>query len=276
MSLTVPADLLEQARHGEVDDAEFLDCVRTSLPYAWSVIGDLITDLGAGDADFADNEVPPPDEAARGQLLRLMASDAMRARRRAALRCPAGIPELPPRRRLPSRGGRGARRLHVGPRAAAQPAPRPRQLLTRSNRCPAPGPARHRGPGRGRRFPPAGSVIDSVTRRAGRAPGEVDERFIVGRTALRRRQGGEAPRRADLPALQLVRRRCPPRRLHVPAVCTSRHSPAAGPSAAGSSRRFSCCSALASPSARRSGPRSRLPWRGRSPCGGLAKGSAGS
>ncbi len=33
---------------------------------------------------------------------------------------------------------------------------------------------------------------------------------------------------------------------------------------------------LASPSARRSGPRSRLPWRGRSPCGGLAKGSAGS
>ena len=79
MSLTVPADLLEQARHGEVDDAEFLDCVRTSLPYAWSVIGGLITELGAGDADFADNEVPPPDEAARGQLLRLMASDAMRA-----------------------------------------------------------------------------------------------------------------------------------------------------------------------------------------------------
>jgi hypothetical protein len=79
MSLTVPADLLEQARHGEVDDAEFLDCVRTSLPYAWSVIGGLITELGAGEADFADNEVPPPDEAARGQLLRLMASDAMRA-----------------------------------------------------------------------------------------------------------------------------------------------------------------------------------------------------
>jgi uncharacterized protein len=78
MSLTVPADLLEQARHGEVDDTEFLDCVRTSLPYAWNVIGGLITDLGAGDADFADNQVPPPDEAARGQLLRLMASDAMR------------------------------------------------------------------------------------------------------------------------------------------------------------------------------------------------------
>ncbi len=79
MSLTVPADLLEQARHGEVDDAEFLDCVRTSLPYAWDVIGGLIAELGGGEADFAYNQVAPPDEAARGQLLRLMASDSMRA-----------------------------------------------------------------------------------------------------------------------------------------------------------------------------------------------------
>jgi hypothetical protein len=79
MSLTVPAGLLEQARLGEVDDAEFLDCVRTSLPYAWEVVTGLIAGLGAGSADFADNQVPPPDEAARGQLLRLMASDAMRA-----------------------------------------------------------------------------------------------------------------------------------------------------------------------------------------------------
>ena len=78
MSLTVPADLQEQARHGEVDDAAFLDCVRTSLPYAWGVISGLIAELETGDAEFADNQVPPPDEAARGQLLRLMASDAMR------------------------------------------------------------------------------------------------------------------------------------------------------------------------------------------------------
>jgi hypothetical protein len=79
MSLAVPADLLEQAKRGEVDDVAFLDCVRTSLPYAWDMITGLITDLGAGGAEFADNLVPPPDEAARGQLLRLMASDAMRA-----------------------------------------------------------------------------------------------------------------------------------------------------------------------------------------------------
>jgi hypothetical protein len=79
MSLAVPADLLGQAQRGEVDDAAFLDCVRTSLPYAWDLVTGLITDLEAGGGEFADNQVPPPDEAARGQLLRLMASDAMRA-----------------------------------------------------------------------------------------------------------------------------------------------------------------------------------------------------
>ena len=78
MSLTVPADLLDQARDGEVGDREFLDCVAASLPYAWNLITALITDLEAGGGEFADNQVPPPDEAARGQLLRLMASDAMR------------------------------------------------------------------------------------------------------------------------------------------------------------------------------------------------------
>ena len=79
MSLAVPAELLEQARQGDVEEAAFLDCVRASLPYAWDVIAGLITQLEAGDGESADNQVPPPDEVARGQLLRLMASDAMRA-----------------------------------------------------------------------------------------------------------------------------------------------------------------------------------------------------
>ncbi len=79
MSLTVPPDLLEQAIRGEVDDDAFLDCVRTSLPYAWDVITGLVTELQAEGGESADNQVPPPDEQARGQLLRLMASDAMRA-----------------------------------------------------------------------------------------------------------------------------------------------------------------------------------------------------
>jgi hypothetical protein len=54
-----------QAGSGEVDDEEFVACVRTSLPYAWSVIAGLVRRLGSdgeGFADaegFADNEVPP-------------------------------------------------------------------------------------------------------------------------------------------------------------------------------------------------------------------------
>src|ERR1700760_343766 len=79
MSLTVPPDLLEQASLGEVDDTRFLDCIRTSLPYAWDLVTSLVIELEASGGDFADNQVAPPDEAARGQLLRMMASDAMRA-----------------------------------------------------------------------------------------------------------------------------------------------------------------------------------------------------
>jgi hypothetical protein len=78
MSLTVPTDLLAGAMQGEVDDADFLECVRASLPYAWGVVNGLLEELAASDGEFADNQVPPPDEQARGQLLRLMASDAMR------------------------------------------------------------------------------------------------------------------------------------------------------------------------------------------------------
>jgi hypothetical protein len=79
MSLTVPADLLDQARLGDVDDAAFIACIQASLPYAWQLVSDLAGELHATGAARADNRVPPPDEAARGQLLRMMASDAMRA-----------------------------------------------------------------------------------------------------------------------------------------------------------------------------------------------------
>jgi hypothetical protein len=79
MSLTVSPQLLDQAQRGDIDDAAFVECVRTSLPYAWQVVSGLADRLSRAGGDFADNEVPPPDEEARGQLLRMMASDAMRA-----------------------------------------------------------------------------------------------------------------------------------------------------------------------------------------------------
>ncbi|GAB2447587.1 SCO5389 family protein [Streptosporangium sandarakinum] len=78
MSLTVSKDLLDQARAGEVDDEAFVACVRDSLPYAWAVITELVERRERTGAEFADNTVPPPDEQARGQLLRCLASDSMR------------------------------------------------------------------------------------------------------------------------------------------------------------------------------------------------------
>jgi hypothetical protein len=78
MSLDVPTELLARAEHGDVRDAEFVACVRDSLPYAWQVISEVVADLHDGAAPFADNATPPPSEAERGQLLRALASDAIR------------------------------------------------------------------------------------------------------------------------------------------------------------------------------------------------------
>jgi hypothetical protein len=78
MSLDVPTALLEKAESGEVSDTEFVDCVRRSLPYAWSVVNQVVGDLDIEGGEFADHAVPPPSEAERGQLLRALASDAIR------------------------------------------------------------------------------------------------------------------------------------------------------------------------------------------------------
>ncbi|MCQ4042013.1 SCO5389 family protein [Streptantibioticus rubrisoli] len=78
MSLDVSPELLAQAERGEVDEAAFVDTVRTSLPYAYRMISDLAGELERGSAPFADNTTPPPSEAERGQLLRALASDAIR------------------------------------------------------------------------------------------------------------------------------------------------------------------------------------------------------
>ncbi|MGS2618737.1 SCO5389 family protein [Micromonospora sp. LZ34] len=78
MSLTVPPALLNAAERGPVDDAEFIACVRDSLPYAFQTVRRVVAELAATGADHADDAVPPPTEADRGQLLRALASDAIR------------------------------------------------------------------------------------------------------------------------------------------------------------------------------------------------------
>lgn len=82
MSLTVPPELLDQAERGDVAEDDFVRCIRDSLPYAYEMVAGLAGRVRNGDVDegltFADNRVEPPDEQARGQLLRAMASDAIR------------------------------------------------------------------------------------------------------------------------------------------------------------------------------------------------------
>ncbi|MEH1101927.1 SCO5389 family protein [Micromonospora sp. CPCC 205561] len=78
MSLTVPSALLEAAERGPVDDADFIACVRESLPYAWQTVSRVAAEVNASTDDFADNAIPPATEAERGQLLRALASDAIR------------------------------------------------------------------------------------------------------------------------------------------------------------------------------------------------------
>ena len=78
MSLDVSPDLLRRAEEGAVPETDFVDAVRTSLPYAYDLIAGLADDLDGTDAEFTDNQVPPPSEAERGQLLRALASDAIR------------------------------------------------------------------------------------------------------------------------------------------------------------------------------------------------------
>lgn len=78
MSLDVSAELLAAAEVGEVTDEQFAECIRSSLPYAWQLVSRLSTRLHVEGGPFADNTTPPASEDERGQLLRALASDAVR------------------------------------------------------------------------------------------------------------------------------------------------------------------------------------------------------
>lgn len=78
MSLSVSPDLLDRAEAGDVADDAFVACVRESLPYAWATVAVVAGRLRAAGGPMADDAVPPPGEAERGQLLRALASDAIR------------------------------------------------------------------------------------------------------------------------------------------------------------------------------------------------------
>jgi hypothetical protein len=78
MSLDVSPQLLAEAEKGAVREEDFVETVRTSLPYAYDLVARLAAELRGGTAEFADNQTPPPSERERGQLLRALSSDAIR------------------------------------------------------------------------------------------------------------------------------------------------------------------------------------------------------
>ena len=79
MSLDVSPQLLAEAENGSVREEDFVETVRTSLPYAYDLIARLTTELRGGTAEFADNQTPPPSERERGQLQRALSSEAIRS-----------------------------------------------------------------------------------------------------------------------------------------------------------------------------------------------------
>jgi hypothetical protein len=81
MSLEVSTALIDQAERGEIPDADFVQTVEKSLPYAWRVMSQVAARLRQGETlgrGFADDATPPPSEVERGQLLRALASDSIR------------------------------------------------------------------------------------------------------------------------------------------------------------------------------------------------------
>jgi hypothetical protein len=78
VSLQVSSALLDRAKEGEVPDADFIACVRDSLPYAWKVVGEVADRVHREGGEFAEDNSAPPTDAEQGQLLRALASSSMR------------------------------------------------------------------------------------------------------------------------------------------------------------------------------------------------------
>lgn len=111
MPLTVPISMQAEVANDELGQEDFIACVRDFLAYAFGLLAALAEDLSAADREFADNLVPPPDEPARGELLRGNRQRLDPGRVGAALRGQAGVPELRPARCLPA--GRRRRRVYA-------------------------------------------------------------------------------------------------------------------------------------------------------------------
>jgi hypothetical protein len=78
VSLNVSPSLLEKAEAGTVTREEFVSCIQQSLPFAWSMVERLVTEMRSEGTESAQNaEVPETDEQ-WGQMFRMFSSDSMR------------------------------------------------------------------------------------------------------------------------------------------------------------------------------------------------------
>lgn len=78
MSLNVSEALVQQAAVGKVDESTFVETIQQSLPYAWNIVAMLSDRIHQDGEEWANHAVAPPNEQARGQLLRMVGGDAIR------------------------------------------------------------------------------------------------------------------------------------------------------------------------------------------------------
>jgi hypothetical protein len=78
MSLNVSPALLEKAEAGTVTRQEFIFCIRQSLPFAWSMVERLVTEMRSEGTESAQNTAVPETDEQWGQMFRMFSSDSMR------------------------------------------------------------------------------------------------------------------------------------------------------------------------------------------------------
>ncbi len=78
MSLNVSGEIVAQAERGRVDPSLFAETVRESLPKAWEIIEGLVERLRSSSNPLESYGTGPMDEETRGQLLRMLAGNALR------------------------------------------------------------------------------------------------------------------------------------------------------------------------------------------------------
>ena len=78
MSLTVPAEMIERAQRGRIDERDFVTVVRESLPRAWRIVAGLAARREENDTVLEAYGSGPMDDQTRGELLRMLAGTAIR------------------------------------------------------------------------------------------------------------------------------------------------------------------------------------------------------